>query len=100
MFIYTLQDALFICSKQSPYKAGSVAFSQSANSPCLIEDETFNDSDIINNLIDYEDGEEELDSWRVDKIYVGIQLSNKLEKHFLKKIPIPKGIQNLKKKEL
>ncbi|GFU51112.1 hypothetical protein TNCV_2549191 [Trichonephila clavipes] len=56
MYIYTLQDALFICSKQSPYKAGSVAFSQSANSPRLIEDETFNDSDIINNLIDYEDG--------------------------------------------
>ncbi|GFX10356.1 hypothetical protein TNCV_1867511 [Trichonephila clavipes] len=28
----------------------------------LIEDETFNDSDIINNLIDYEDGQEKPDS--------------------------------------
>ncbi|GFU39030.1 hypothetical protein TNCV_1690471 [Trichonephila clavipes] len=26
--------------------------------PRLIEDETFNDCDIINNLIDYEDGQE------------------------------------------
>ncbi|GFU62292.1 uncharacterized protein TNCV_2108651 [Trichonephila clavipes] len=52
--------------------------------PCLFEDETFNDRDIINNLIDFEDGQEELDSFRVDKIYAEIQLSNKLEKHFLK----------------
>ncbi|GFW44608.1 hypothetical protein TNCV_4481531 [Trichonephila clavipes] len=28
------------------------------SSPRLIEDETFNDSDIINNLINYEDGQE------------------------------------------
>ncbi|GFV35369.1 transposable element Tcb1 transposase [Trichonephila clavipes] len=33
--------------------ACSVAFSQRASSPRLIEDETFNDSDVINNLIDY-----------------------------------------------
>lgn len=50
----------------------------------MIEDETVNDSDIINNLIDYEDGQEEPDSITADKIYAGIQLSNKLEKHFLK----------------
>ncbi|GFV35009.1 uncharacterized protein TNCV_3025991 [Trichonephila clavipes] len=41
-------------------------------------------SDIINNLIDFEDEQEELDSLKADKIYAGIQLSNKLEKHFLK----------------
>ncbi|GFV01079.1 hypothetical protein TNCV_1010001 [Trichonephila clavipes] len=34
-----------------------VAFSQRSSSPRLIEDETFNDSDIINNLINYEDGQ-------------------------------------------
>ncbi|GFW55605.1 uncharacterized protein TNCV_119891 [Trichonephila clavipes] len=54
----TLQDALFICYKQSPDNAHSVALSQRSSSPCLIEDETFNDSDIINNLINYEDGQE------------------------------------------
>ncbi|GFU27588.1 uncharacterized protein TNCV_283061 [Trichonephila clavipes] len=69
IYIYTLQDALFICYKQSPDNARSVAFSQRPNSPRLIEDETFNDSDIINNLIDYENGHEELDSLRADKIY-------------------------------
>ncbi|GFU00688.1 uncharacterized protein TNCV_4818521 [Trichonephila clavipes] len=50
----------------------------------LIEDETFNDSGIINNLIDYENGHEEPDSLRADTIYAGIQLSEKSEKHFLK----------------
>ncbi|GFY00345.1 hypothetical protein TNCV_1663841 [Trichonephila clavipes] len=39
-----------------------VAFSQRSSSPCLIEDETFNCSDIIIKLIDYEDGQEEPDS--------------------------------------
>ncbi|GFX00203.1 hypothetical protein TNCV_296921 [Trichonephila clavipes] len=48
--IWTLQDALFICYKQSPDNALSVAFSQCSCSARLIEDETFNDSDIINNL--------------------------------------------------
>ncbi|PRD23848.1 UNVERIFIED_CONTAM: hypothetical protein NCL1_45296 [Trichonephila clavipes] len=43
MCIYTLQDALFICYKQSPDNARSVAFSQRANSPRLIEDKTLND---------------------------------------------------------
>ncbi|GFX59467.1 uncharacterized protein TNCV_2342031 [Trichonephila clavipes] len=37
----------------SPDRAHSIiAFSQRSSSPRLIEDETFNDSDIINNLID------------------------------------------------
>ncbi|GFV19612.1 hypothetical protein TNCV_478381 [Trichonephila clavipes] len=45
----------------------SVAFSQPSSSPHLIEDETFNDSDIINNLIDYEDRQEKLDSLRANK---------------------------------
>ncbi|GFT40684.1 uncharacterized protein TNCV_442521 [Trichonephila clavipes] len=49
-----------------------------------MEDETFNDSDIVNNLIDYKEGQEELDSLRVNKIYARLQLSNKLEKHFCK----------------
>ncbi|GFY24584.1 uncharacterized protein TNCV_1016301 [Trichonephila clavipes] len=44
-----------------------VAFSQRSSSPRLIEDKTFNDSDLINNLIDYEDGQEEPDSLRADK---------------------------------
>ncbi|GFW02457.1 hypothetical protein TNCV_2454741 [Trichonephila clavipes] len=44
------------------------AFFQLSSSPRLIEDETFNDSDIMNNLIDSEDGQEEPDSLRVDKI--------------------------------
>ncbi|GFU59474.1 hypothetical protein TNCV_3202771 [Trichonephila clavipes] len=43
------------------------AFSQRSSSPGLIEDETFKDSDIINNLIDYEDGQEEPDSLRAEK---------------------------------
>ncbi|GFV92575.1 hypothetical protein TNCV_1374261 [Trichonephila clavipes] len=54
----TLKDALFICYKQSPDNAHSDAFSQRSSSPRLIEDETFNDSDIINSLINYEDGQE------------------------------------------
>ncbi|GFY08119.1 uncharacterized protein TNCV_1355331 [Trichonephila clavipes] len=57
--IYTRQDALFISYKQSPDNARSVAFSQRNNNPFLIENETFNNSDIINNLIDYDDGQEE-----------------------------------------
>ncbi|GFY33423.1 hypothetical protein TNCV_2226941 [Trichonephila clavipes] len=38
-----------------PDNALSVDFSQRANNLRLIEDETFDDSDIINNLIDYEE---------------------------------------------
>ncbi|GFX68073.1 uncharacterized protein TNCV_921741 [Trichonephila clavipes] len=62
----TLQKALFICYKQSPDNAHSVAFSPRSSSPRLIEDESFNNSDIISNLIDYEDGQEP-DSLRADK---------------------------------
>ncbi|PRD23992.1 UNVERIFIED_CONTAM: hypothetical protein NCL1_44931 [Trichonephila clavipes] len=82
--IYTFQDALFICYKQSRDNARSIAFSQCTNSSRFIEDEIFNDSHILNNLIHYEDGQEAPDSLRADKIHAGIQLSNKLEKHFLK----------------
>ncbi|GFS91546.1 beta-scruin [Trichonephila clavipes] len=75
--------ALFIGYTHSLNNARSIAFSQRSSSTRLIEDEIFNDSDIINNLIDYEDGHEELDSLRAATIYAGIQLTNKSEKHFL-----------------
>ncbi|GFY26266.1 uncharacterized protein TNCV_24651 [Trichonephila clavipes] len=62
IYVYTLQDAVFICCKLSPDNARSVAFSQRVNSPRLTEDETINDSDIVNNLVDYyKDGLEEPD---------------------------------------
>ncbi|GFY02773.1 uncharacterized protein TNCV_3506531 [Trichonephila clavipes] len=77
-------DAVFICYRQNPNNARSVALAQRAISPRLIEDETFNDRDIINNSIDYKDEREEPDSLRADKIYARIQFCNKLEKHFLK----------------
>ncbi|GFU51203.1 uncharacterized protein TNCV_966911 [Trichonephila clavipes] len=77
--IYTSRRSVHL----SPDNARSVAFSQRANSLRLIEDEFFQDSDIINNLVDYE-VQQEPDSLRVDKIYAGIQVSRKLEKHFLK----------------
>ncbi|GFX20896.1 uncharacterized protein TNCV_79511 [Trichonephila clavipes] len=67
----TLQDAVCICYKQSPDNAHSVAFSQRSSSSRLIEDETFNDSDIFNNFIDYEDGQEKPDSLRADKNMLG-----------------------------
>ncbi|GFW64281.1 uncharacterized protein TNCV_2415311 [Trichonephila clavipes] len=84
MYTCTLQDTVFICYKQSPHNARSIVFTQLASSTRLIEDETVNDSDIINNLIKDEDGQEEPDSLKADKIYAEIQLSKKLEKHFLK----------------
>ncbi|GFT19584.1 hypothetical protein TNCV_2534621 [Trichonephila clavipes] len=40
----------------SPDNAHPFAFPQRSSSPYFIGDETFNDSDIINNLINYEDG--------------------------------------------
>ncbi|GFX69104.1 uncharacterized protein TNCV_4946031 [Trichonephila clavipes] len=77
---------MYICYKQSPDNAHthSVGFSERSSSPRLIEDETLNDYDIINNLIDYVDGQEEPDSLRADKMYAGIQPSSKLGKRFLK----------------
>ncbi|GFV73133.1 uncharacterized protein TNCV_3665501 [Trichonephila clavipes] len=62
-----LQDALFICYKKSPDNDHSVAFYQRCSSPYLIEDETFNDRDFINNLTDFEDGQEGPNSLRADK---------------------------------
>ncbi|GFX00459.1 uncharacterized protein TNCV_2091091 [Trichonephila clavipes] len=62
----------------------SVAFSQRSSSPRLIEDETFNDSDINNNLIDYEDGQEEPDSLRADKNRQGSSFPTKWKSIFLK----------------
>ncbi|GFU19773.1 uncharacterized protein TNCV_3961161 [Trichonephila clavipes] len=82
MYIHTLQDALFIGYKQSLDNA--IAFSQRTSSTHLIGRNFQNDSDIINNLIDYEDRQGEPDSLRVGTIYTGNQLSNKSEKHFLK----------------
>ncbi|GFT63588.1 hypothetical protein TNCV_870491 [Trichonephila clavipes] len=66
-YAMTLQDALFICYKQSPYNSYSDAFSQRSSSPRLIVEETCNDSDIMNILIDLEDGQEEPDYLKVDK---------------------------------
>ncbi|GFV07856.1 uncharacterized protein TNCV_306041 [Trichonephila clavipes] len=83
MYIHILQDALFIGYKQSPNNARSIASSQRTSSTHLIEDETFNGNHTINNLIDNEVQEPGFSS-RADKIYAGIQLSNKWEKHFLK----------------
>ncbi|GFT75118.1 uncharacterized protein TNCV_2244891 [Trichonephila clavipes] len=84
IYKYTLQDALFICYKQSADNTPLVAFSQRAINPRLIEDETFNDCGIINNLKDYVDEQEEPDSLRADEIYEGKQFPTNWEKHFLK----------------
>ncbi|PRD19814.1 UNVERIFIED_CONTAM: hypothetical protein NCL1_56308 [Trichonephila clavipes] len=83
--MWTLQDALFICYKQSHDNAYSVAFSQRSSSPRLIEDETFNGSGIIKNLLDYEDGQEERDSLRVDKNMLGSSLSTNWKSIFKNK---------------
>ncbi|GFW48767.1 glutamate receptor 3 [Trichonephila clavipes] len=48
-------------AKQTTIPYGCVASGSTQSffkQPTLIEDETFNDSDIINNLINYEDGQE------------------------------------------
>ncbi|GFW45639.1 uncharacterized protein TNCV_3245771 [Trichonephila clavipes] len=87
----TIQDALFICYKQSSDNARSVALSQRSCSPRLIEEETFNDSDTINNLIDYEDRQKESNSLRGDKIMQGSSLPTNWKSIFLKLIPIKKG---------
>ncbi|GFW89713.1 DUF4817 domain-containing protein [Trichonephila clavipes] len=52
-------------------------------SPILIEHETFNDSDIINNLVDYEDGQEEPDSLRADKNMQGSHFPTNWKSMFL-----------------
>ncbi|GFT71291.1 uncharacterized protein TNCV_3002681 [Trichonephila clavipes] len=59
----------------------SVAFSQRSSSSRLIEDETFNDSDIINNLMDYEGGQEEPDSLRADKNMQGFSFPTNWKQH-------------------
>ncbi|GFV79606.1 hypothetical protein TNCV_1724311 [Trichonephila clavipes] len=68
---------MFICYKQSLDNARSIALYQRTGSTHLIEDETFNDIDIISNFIDYKERQKEPDSMRFDKIYEGIQLSCK-----------------------
>ncbi|GFT25407.1 uncharacterized protein TNCV_182341 [Trichonephila clavipes] len=55
-----------------------------SSSPRLIEDETFNDNDIINNLIDYEDGQEEPESLRADTNMQGSSFPTNWESIFLK----------------
>ncbi|GFX98473.1 uncharacterized protein TNCV_4002421 [Trichonephila clavipes] len=80
----TLQDALFTCYKQSPDNVHSVPFSKRSSSPRLIEDEAFNDSDIINILIEYEDGQEEPDSLRADKNMQGPSFPTNWRSVFLK----------------
>ncbi|GFU49505.1 hypothetical protein TNCV_1590541 [Trichonephila clavipes] len=50
--------ALLIGYRLSLDNAHSIASSQSTSSTHVIEDETFNDKDINNNLIDYDDGQE------------------------------------------
>ncbi|GFU49622.1 hypothetical protein TNCV_4143901 [Trichonephila clavipes] len=50
--------------------ARSIVFSQRPSSTRLIEDETFNDNDIINNLTDFEDVQAEPDFLRSDKKYM------------------------------
>ncbi|GFV53164.1 hypothetical protein TNCV_3705351 [Trichonephila clavipes] len=64
MNIYAPKDDLFISYKLSVDNARSIDLSRRSSSTYLIEDETFNNSDIINNFIDYEDGPEEHDSLR------------------------------------
>ncbi|GFV32279.1 uncharacterized protein TNCV_1675651 [Trichonephila clavipes] len=83
MYIHTLQDALFIGYKQSFVNARLIAFSQRTSSTHLIEGDCQYDSDIINNLIIYEDEREEPDTLRAVKLYAEFELSNKPEKNFL-----------------
>ncbi|GFX53753.1 hypothetical protein TNCV_1596991 [Trichonephila clavipes] len=73
MYIFTFQGALLIDYEQSLDKARSITFSQRSSSKRLLEDETFNDNEVINNFIDYEEQQEEPDSRRTDII----QLSSK-----------------------
>ncbi|GFX15500.1 hypothetical protein TNCV_3304291 [Trichonephila clavipes] len=61
-----------------------VAFSQRSSSPRWIEDETFNDSDIMNNLVNYGDGQKEPESLRVDKNMQGSSFPPNWKSLFLK----------------
>ncbi|GFV71809.1 uncharacterized protein TNCV_4868931 [Trichonephila clavipes] len=71
--------------KHSLDNAHSIAFSQCNSNKHLIEDETFNDSDIISNLTDYENGHEEPDSLRADTIYaLGFSFPTNRKSIFLK----------------
>ncbi|GFX56427.1 uncharacterized protein TNCV_73731 [Trichonephila clavipes] len=92
MYIHTLQDALSIGYKQHLDNARSIAFSQRTSSTHLIEDKTVNNSYIINNLIDYEDGQEKPNSLTAETIYAGIQFLIKSEKLFLKIDIITEGV--------
>ncbi|GFX87930.1 hypothetical protein TNCV_4373951 [Trichonephila clavipes] len=47
-----------VASENNNNNVDAFAFSQRSSSPRLTEDETLNDSDIIKNLINYEDGQE------------------------------------------
>ncbi|GFV69755.1 uncharacterized protein TNCV_1349081 [Trichonephila clavipes] len=84
MYVTPLKDNIFNCYKQSPDNARSVAFSQRSSSRRLIEAQTFNDSDIMNNLIDYENGQEEPDSLRVDKNMQGSDFPTNWKSLFIK----------------
>ncbi|GFV99406.1 hypothetical protein TNCV_1513761 [Trichonephila clavipes] len=63
----------------------------SSGSSRLIEDETFNHSDIMNSLIDYEDGQEPA-SLRVDKNKQGSSFPTKWKSIFINYIPIKKEV--------
>ncbi|GFX62938.1 uncharacterized protein TNCV_1100311 [Trichonephila clavipes] len=76
----------------APDNARSVAFSQRSSGPRLIEEETFNDSDIINNLIDYADGQEEPDSLRMFKIIQGSCFPTNYKNIFFTQILIKTGV--------
>ncbi|GFX07753.1 hypothetical protein TNCV_4160221 [Trichonephila clavipes] len=79
-----------------PHNVHSVVFSQRSFSPRLIEDETFTEGD-INNLIDFEDGLEELDSLRVDKNMQGSEhLSSKETKSRSELIAIDEALRIIK----
>ncbi|GFX88886.1 uncharacterized protein TNCV_2575931 [Trichonephila clavipes] len=91
MIEYWVANIGSLRSTACPDNAHSVAFSQRSSIPRLTEDEIFNDSD-INNLMDYEDGQEEPDSLRVDKNMRASNFRRNWKSIFLKKIPIKKGV--------
>ncbi|GFW57964.1 hypothetical protein TNCV_1419111 [Trichonephila clavipes] len=59
MHMHAFQDVLFIGYKQSLDNPRSIAFSQRTSNTHLIKDETFNDSNTVNDLKGYENGHEE-----------------------------------------